>query len=77
MPPPLDIAHLLVEASSSQAQDPRQRVRRTWLIKALLDLLTTSPASPEGLLEKASLLLSTVLTTKPRTVRSFNPDLRL
>ncbi|KAL0631583.1 hypothetical protein Q9L58_009554 [Maublancomyces gigas] len=70
MPPPLDIAELLVEASSSQAQDPRQRVRRTWLINALLDLLTTSPASPEGLLEKASLLLSTVLTKKPQTLSS-------
>lgn len=69
MSKPSDISELRAQAATPQAQDPKQRVRRTWLIKSLLDLITTNP---DELVDKASVLLSAVLVSKQRTV-STNP----
>lgn len=65
MSKPSDISELRAQAATPQAQDPKQRVRRTWLIKSLLDLITTNP---DELVDKASVLLSAVLVSKQRTV---------
>lgn len=67
---PSDISELRAKAATPQAQDPKQRVRRTWLIKSLLDLITTNP---DELVNKASVLLSAVLVGKQRTVSTYAP----
>lgn len=70
MPTPKDLSELRAKAATPQPQDPKQRVRRTWLIKSLLELIDTSP---NQLVEKATVLLFKILVGKQRTVNTTPP----